>query len=94
LRGVTIQYIPGLLRCMDRTAPVSLVEGRLKLRVLVDRTSVEVFANDGAASISTCYLPPEGDKEKEKLKPQLYAERGEARIVSLRVSKLHSVWQP
>ena len=76
LRGVTIQYIPGLIRCMDRSAPVSLVDGRLKMRVLVDRTSVEVFANDGATSISACYLPPEGDKEK--LKPEFYADRGEA----------------
>jgi sucrose-6-phosphate hydrolase SacC (GH32 family) len=92
LRGVTIQYVPGLLRCMDQTAPVTLIDGRLKLRVLVDRTSVEVFANDGATSISACYLPTEGNAEK--LKPQVYAERGEARIVSLRVHKLHSVWQP
>ncbi|GAA1571484.1 MULTISPECIES: glycoside hydrolase family 32 protein [Kribbella] len=34
------------------------VSGRLRtVRVLIDRTSVEVFANDGEVSISRCYLP-------------------------------------
>ncbi|GAA0583661.1 glycoside hydrolase family 32 protein [Kribbella sandramycini] len=34
------------------------LSGRLRtLRVLIDRTSIEVFANDGEVSVSRCYLP-------------------------------------
>ena len=39
------------LHCLGRTAPLELADGRIKLHVLVDRTSIEVFANAGAATL-------------------------------------------
>jgi sucrose-6-phosphate hydrolase SacC (GH32 family) len=86
-RGATVRYVPGLLRCLDYTAPLKAVDGRIKLRVLVDRTSIEVFANDGESSISATFLPSEADQDVE-----LSAEQGTGRIVSLGLHKLHSVW--
>jgi sucrose-6-phosphate hydrolase SacC (GH32 family) len=86
-RGATIRYVPGLLRCLDYTAPVKAVDGRIKLRVLVDRTSSEVFANEGEASISATFLPRESDQDVE-----LWSEQGTARIVGLHLYKMHSVW--
>ena len=80
LRGVTIQYVPGLIRCMDRSAPVSLIDGRLKLRVLVDRTSVEIYANDGATSMSMCYLPPDGDTGQAQARALRRPRRGADRL--------------
>lgn len=87
VRGAEIRYLPGSLRCLDYTAPLKPVDGPIKLRVLVDRTSIEVFANDGDASISATFLPRESDQDVE-----FWSEQGEARIVALRLHKLHSVW--
>ncbi len=41
-------------------APLKSVEGKIKLRVLIDRTSIEIFGNDGEVVMTTCYMPEEG----------------------------------
>ena len=33
--------------------PVRLIDGKVKLRVLIDRASVEIFANDGEYTATT-----------------------------------------
>ena len=86
VRGVSIEYAPGLLKCLGNSAPLEPVDGKIRLRVLVDRTSIEVFANDGAASISATTLPAQDKKSVE-----LFADRGVARIVSLKVHQMHGV---
>jgi len=35
------------LYCQERYAPLKPMDGRIKLRILVDRTTLEIFANDG-----------------------------------------------
>jgi sucrose-6-phosphate hydrolase SacC (GH32 family) len=62
-------------------------DGRIKLRMLVDRTSIEWFLNDGQESHAFCYLPAVGSKPLE-----LCAKGGEARIVTLMVYELRSAW--
>jgi sucrose-6-phosphate hydrolase SacC (GH32 family) len=49
-----------LLTCCDMEAPLPTRDGHLSLRILVDVTSIEIFAFDGAFSMSNCYLPHEG----------------------------------
>lgn len=45
-----------------RKAPVHSRDGRLKLRVVMDRFSVEIFINDGEQVMSSClYTPQEAD---------------------------------
>ncbi len=39
------------------TAALPLADARLRLQLLVDRTSIETFAEDGRASLSGCFLP-------------------------------------
>ncbi|MBF0858442.1 glycoside hydrolase family 32 protein [Gluconobacter sp. LMG 31484] len=39
-------------------APLSMVEGRVRLRVIVDRSSVEVFASDGLVRMTEVIFPP------------------------------------
>ena len=87
--GTTVAYsAPGrTLSCLDRAAPLAPVDGRLRLRLLVDRTSVEVFGNDGAVPMSFCCLPTPGACPLE-----LRVSGGPARAVSLRVHELRSVW--
>lgn len=40
-------------------APLAPQNGKIKLRILVDRTTVEIFGNDGQVVISSCFLPDE-----------------------------------
>lgn len=75
------------LSCQGRSVPLPTAGNRVKLRVLVDRTSLEIFAGDGLVSMAFCFVPPTTDAQLSIL-----AERGPVRIVSLDVSELKSIW--
>ena len=68
-------------------APLEPEEGRIKLHLLVDRTSIETYANDGRVSLTSCFVPPQENKTLE-----VFARGGPARIVSLKVHELKSAW--
>jgi fructan beta-fructosidase len=88
-RGVEISFDPeaGSLSCLGQSAQLEAAKGRIDLRVLVDRTAVEVFANGGEVAMSFALpLVPE-DKSLA-----LFAEGGEAYVVSLDLWQLESVW--
>ena len=57
VRGQEIIYEPKKeqIRFLDVAAPVALEDGRLKLRILVDRGSVEVFADKAPFNSSQDY---------------------------------------
>ncbi len=61
---------------------------RVKLHIFVDRSSVEVFVNDGATVISDAIFPSRDSQDIE-----LYSKNGEAQIVKLEVWTLHSAWR-
>jgi levanase/fructan beta-fructosidase len=62
------------------------VQGRIqKVELLVDRTSIEVFVNNGEVS-STRYVLPRGNGLSVK------AEGGPANIKSLTLHRLDSAW--
>lgn len=65
-----------------------LKDGRLKFRVLVDRTSIELFSAEGKISASFCYLPEARDKRLE-----FYSSGGDVKIISLCVHELRSIWK-
>jgi fructan beta-fructosidase len=58
--------------------PLALVDGRLRLRVLVDRSSVEVFGNGGLTVVTERIFPDPASRGVA-----LFAEGGTARLVSL-----------
>jgi beta-fructofuranosidase len=69
-----------------RSAPF---EGdRLKLRILVDRGSVEVFVADGREAISSFSFPADGPRAIE-----LSSESGSIAVESLTVHRLGTVWE-
>lgn len=74
----------------DRHAGPLLPPGgkRVKLHIFVDRSSVEVFVNDGATVISDAIFPSRDSQDIE-----LYSKSGEARIVKLDVWDLQSAWR-
>ncbi|MBK7642960.1 MAG: glycoside hydrolase family 32 protein [Planctomycetes bacterium] len=75
------------LACLGASAELPLVQGKLKLRVLIDRTSIEVFGNGGRVSLTSCFLP------RGKLGLQIYARAGIAKA-SILVHELRSSWRP
>jgi beta-fructofuranosidase len=69
-----------------RAAPCS--GSSVKLRILIDRGSVEVFINDGAEAVSSLVFPADGPRSIE-----LYTESGDATIRQLVVHQLGSIWE-
>jgi fructan beta-fructosidase len=61
---------------------------RVKLHVFVDRSSVEVFANDGERVLSHRIYPPPGSEGIE-----VYEKGAGGKIVSLTMWELNSVWK-
>ena len=69
--------------------PIRLADGKsVKLHIFVDRSSVEVFGNDGETVISDGIFPARTSEGME-----LYSQGGQARIVKLDVWNLRSAWQ-
>ncbi|MCB8932931.1 MAG: glycoside hydrolase family 32 protein [Chthonomonadaceae bacterium] len=73
------------LKCLDRSVRVAPVEGRLRLRVLVDRASLEIFAQEGAVSMPIFALPVDGPRG-------LRVERTGAWTGEVKVYPLNSAW--
>lgn len=88
-RGEAVTYSAErrTLTCLGREAKVDTADGQVALRILVDRTSIEVFANDGKVSMSSCFLP---DPEKAGL--ELFSDGGSPKILSMTVCELKSAW--
>jgi fructan beta-fructosidase len=76
------------ITCGKHKAPLSLEGSKLSLRALVDRGSVELFAGNGAVAISTAYR-----LDAENLSTSLVAKGGSAKIDSLAIYELKTVWQ-
>jgi len=91
VRGVpiTLSAPDGKLSCSGCEAPLEAETGRIRLRVLVDRGSVEIYANGGRVYMPIGVLLRDEDRAVEA-----FAAGGEARIVSLRVSRLRSIRSP
>ena len=77
----------GLLRPRSRLSgkPVAL-PALTNFEVLIDRTSIETFTNDGAASMSKCFLPTENGFT-------LRATGDRAVIKQLKLIYLKSAWE-
>jgi len=89
LRGEKVQYdvAKKTVACLGKTAPLAPAGGKVQLQILLDRTSIEVFGNDGLISMPTCFLPDLANRSVG-----VYAVGGEAKIVSLDVFELRPAW--
>jgi sucrose-6-phosphate hydrolase SacC (GH32 family) len=89
IRGQTVRYdaTKRMLEVIDTKAPLAPAGDRVKLRILVDRTSIEVFGNDGQISSTNAFV---ADPDLKDL--SLTAVGGNAKIVKLDVYELKSVW--
>jgi fructan beta-fructosidase len=92
--GLTVRGIPVVydrkreeVRCQNHAAPLRLRDGRLRLRLLVDRGSVEVFGNDGRVALSAGVLPASEGRTVEA-----FSRGGAIRLRSLEATALKSGW--
>lgn len=88
-RGEAVRYdvVGKKLMVLGRSAPLLPEHGRIKFRILVDRTSIEVFGNDGRVVLTSCFLPAEQNKNVN-----FFAEGGHARLVAAEIHPLQSIW--
>ncbi len=68
-------------------APLALVDGVLRLRILVDRAAVTVFAGAGELTMTSLVFPAD---ESDGI--ALFVEGGQARLRQWRVRTLASIW--
>jgi fructan beta-fructosidase len=68
--------------------PLKQVDGKVRLILLADRLSLEIYGNEGATYLPMA-LPPDA-KDKQL---RLSADGGEAKVTSLEVHELRSIWR-
>jgi sucrose-6-phosphate hydrolase SacC (GH32 family) len=90
IRGQKVEYSAAdqQLTALGAKAPLPLDGGHLRLRILVDRTSVEVFAGRGRVSMATCFVPDAGNRSLS-----LTVAGGTATAAQLDVWEMASIWQ-
>lgn len=62
-------------------------DGRVRFRALIDRTSIELFLEEGATVLSGCFLPAD-----DRRNVSLAAEGGPAWATSLTAHQLNAAW--
>lgn len=67
-------------------APLAPIDGKIKLRMLVDRTTIELFGNDGQIVMTSCFMPEEDNRCYS------IASTGEINLVKADVHTLKSAW--
>jgi sucrose-6-phosphate hydrolase SacC (GH32 family) len=69
------------------TAPLAAQDGKIRLHIFVDQSSIEVFANDGVLTMSALMFP-----NPDSLGIELFGENGGANLLSLTAWSLDSIW--
>ncbi len=89
IRGEKFAYDCAAKQIDARGQKVSLepVNGRVNMRILVDRTSMEFFAADGLVYMPFC-LPASDDESS----PKVFSQNGRAVLKVLDVNELNSIW--
>lgn len=68
-------------------AALQLDSGKLKLQIIMDASSAEIFANDGKAAFTSLIFPA---NPYDKI--QLYSNEGKVKVNSLVLTELDSIW--
>lgn len=90
VRGTRVTYDAGkrTLECNGKTAPLEPEHGIITLEFLADRLSLEIFANEGRI-----YMPMQAHPESKEQSLEVFVKNGEAKIESLEVFELASIWR-
>jgi sucrose-6-phosphate hydrolase SacC (GH32 family) len=93
--GFVIREIPVVynvekqeLSCQGKKAPLKPVDGSITLELLVDRTSIEIFGNNGRM-----YMPMGVILAHKPKSLEIFTKGGNAEIESLEIRRLNSAWK-
>ena len=89
IRGETLTYsaTDERLTFMESDASLPTANGSVKLRMIVDWGSVEVYANQGEVTFTKLFYPAPSNMNLE-----LFAKGGTAKIRAMEVYRLQSIW--
>ncbi|HEY7119056.1 MAG TPA: glycoside hydrolase family 32 protein [Tepidisphaeraceae bacterium] len=87
-RGLPVSWADGTLTVGKEAVDLRPVQGTVDLRMIVDRTSVEVFGNRGLVTVSHCFVPERGPEPL-----QMTTQGGGIGVVSMKVRELRSAWR-
>ena len=90
IRGREILYDArqNQLTCLGKTAALKPIDRRIELEILVDRTTLEIFANQGRVYMPMGTIPEENDRGLE-----VFSREGSVRVESIVVHELNSIWR-
>jgi sucrose-6-phosphate hydrolase SacC (GH32 family) len=90
IHGVPVFYHAAKqeVTCGKASGALRSVEGRVRLEMLVDRASIELFGNDGETYLVAGMIPPD-----DKTSLELVSRGGTATVESLEVYELRSAWR-
>jgi fructan beta-fructosidase len=90
IRGTELRYSvgDGVLSYLGKRIPIPAHEGRIALRLLVDRTSLELFVPPGRVSAGFCFLPDPRDAPLE-----LSVKGGNSVVSLLAIHELAPAWR-
>ena len=71
----------------ETIAKLSPVDGKINLRILVDRPSIEIYANKGRI-----YMPMQAVRDLDNKSLKIYSKGGNAHIEELTVYEVKSIW--
>ena len=89
LRGIKVTYDSDSrkLDCAGVSATLEPEAGVIKLRIMLDRSSIEVFGNDGQVYIPVVVFPESSNRSLSA-----GCSQGEVKAHFLRVNELRSIW--
>ena len=90
IRGTPVLYNVKAqeISCKGCKAPLKTEGGRIRMHILVDRTSIEVFANHGRVYMPVGIVHPDDNRSLETV-----STGGAAKVKSLEVWELKSAWE-
>lgn len=90
IRGEPVVYnaAENRISCKDKSAELKPENGKIRLQILVDRTSIEIFANDGRI-----YMPIGTILPQENTNLELFTKGGDTKLNSLDLFQLKSAWR-
>jgi fructan beta-fructosidase len=89
IHGALISYDAAKkeLSCLGKKASLPPIDGKIRLRILVDRASIDIFGNDGALYMPMGFIARDGDRTGS-----ISSHNGDATIVDMKQWALKSAW--
>ena len=76
------------LSCCEKNAPLKPIDGKIRLELLVDRTSIEIFGNGGRVYMPNGVILADKPKSLE-----IFTKGGNTEVESLEIIELNSAWR-